>query len=71
MKELRADKLRNLSPEELGEKERSLREELFNLRYQAKTSRLENPRRIRELRRALARIKTIEKEKSESGEGKG
>jgi large subunit ribosomal protein L29 len=62
MKLLRAKDLRNLTMEELLDKNRSLQEELFHLRYQAKAGKIEKPSRIRELRRDIARVKTVIRE---------
>jgi large subunit ribosomal protein L29 len=64
MKLLRAKDLRNLTAEELQDKYRSLQEELFHLRYQAKSGKIEKPSRIREIRSDLARIKTVMRESS-------
>lgn len=44
---------------ELLEKERSLRKELFNLRFQAATGHIENPNRFKEVRREIGRILTF------------
>ena len=57
--EMNADKIRGLSAEEQEEKLTSLKEELFNLRFQQATGQLENPLRIREVKKTLARIKTV------------
>ena len=57
--EMNADKIRGLSAEEQEEKLTSLKEELFNLRFQQATGQLENPMRIREVKKTIARIKTI------------
>jgi len=55
--------LRNLDPLELEGKEKELKKELFNLRFQHVTGRLENPSRMRSARRELARVRTIHLEK--------
>ncbi|HYB74701.1 MAG TPA: 50S ribosomal protein L29 [Candidatus Sulfotelmatobacter sp.] len=55
--------LRDLSPEELAKKEAELREDLFKLRMRAAVSQLENPSRIRKLRRDIARIHTVRRER--------
>ena len=47
-----------LTAEELLDKERQLKQELFNLRFQLATGRIENPMRIRQTRRDVARVKT-------------
>ncbi|MBQ7476910.1 MAG: 50S ribosomal protein L29 [Selenomonadaceae bacterium] len=56
---MNADKIRGLSAEEQEEKLTSLKEELFNLRFQQATGQLENPMRIREVKKTIARIKTV------------
>ena len=50
--------LSGLTAEELLDKERQLRQELFNLRFHLATGRIENPMRIRHTRRDIARVKT-------------
>ncbi|OGP96128.1 MAG: 50S ribosomal protein L29 [Deltaproteobacteria bacterium RBG_16_47_11] len=54
---------RLLSEGELFEKEREFSEELFNLRFQQATGQLENVMRIPQVKRDIARVKTILKEK--------
>lgn len=44
----------------------TLKEELFNLRFQKATGQLENPNRIREVRKTIARIKTVITERAQS-----
>lgn len=61
---MKAKELRDLTVEELLEKERQFLEEQYNLRFQDVTGQLENSGRIREVRRILARIKTILGEKA-------
>lgn len=58
-----ADELRELSIEEIRQKEKNLRQELFNLRFQQATHQLENIMRIRAVRRSIARAKTVLAEK--------
>jgi len=60
---MKAKDLRALSEGELLEKERTLREELFNLRFQQATGQLENVMRIPQVKRDRARVKTILREK--------
>ena len=55
--------LRNLSTEELNKKIAEYKEELFNLRLSQATGNLEKPSRIRELRKLVARMKTIIRER--------
>jgi large subunit ribosomal protein L29 len=50
--------VKDLTAEELGQKEAALREELFKLRLRQATTQVENPMRIRQLRRDIARVKT-------------
>lgn len=56
---MKVNEIRDLSPDEQLQKIRALKEELFNLRFQHATGQLENPMRIREVKRSIAQIKTI------------
>lgn len=56
---MRASEMRNMTVEELKGMEQDLRRELFNLRFQAATGEIENPRRIREVKREIARLLTV------------
>ncbi len=56
---MKADKMRELSQEELINEADDLEQELFNLRMSKVVSHIENPMRIRQLRRTIARAKTI------------
>lgn len=60
----RASELRNLTIDELRQEESSLRKELFNLRFQKVTGEIENPMRIRYVRKDIARVLTVINEKS-------
>jgi len=60
---MKASEIRNLTSEELGKKLNDLKDELFKLRFQLATGQLENPMRIREVRRGIARVKTIMRER--------
>ncbi|MCL6633457.1 MAG: 50S ribosomal protein L29 [Alicyclobacillus herbarius] len=60
---MKASELRNLSTEEIENKVNELKDELFNLRFQLATGQLENPMRIRQVRKDIARAKTILKER--------
>ncbi len=51
--------LRALSREELAQKERDLRKEMFHLRVQNATGRVESPARFQAVRREIARVKTV------------
>ena len=55
--------IRELSNEELNKKIEEYKEELFNLRFSQATGNLEKPSRIKELRKLVARIKTIIRER--------
>lgn len=54
--------IRDLSAVELEQKIVGLKEELFNLRFQLATGQLDNPMRIREVKKTIARIKTVQRE---------
>lgn len=60
---MKARQIREKTHSELEQKLFSLKEELFHLRYQAKTGRLEKPTQIRNTKRDIARINTIMREK--------
>ena len=60
---MKAKEIRELTDAEAQAKLRGLRQELFNLRLQQQTARLERPSRIREVRRDMARIETILRER--------
>ena len=51
--------LQQLEPSELVDKEKQLVQELFNLRFQFGSGRLENPMQIRKTKRDIARVKTV------------
>jgi len=57
------EEMRSATYEELKQREQELRKELFNLRFQKAIGGLENPMRIRQVKREIARIKTIMKER--------
>ena len=59
---MKVNEIRNLSAAEMDEKVAGLKEELFNLRFQLATGQLENPARIREVKKTIARIKTVQRE---------
>lgn len=61
---MRAKEIRDLTTEEMHQKERELAEELFRLRLRKNTGQLDNPMRLRTLRRDLARLKTIRHERT-------
>lgn len=57
------EELRKLTTEELNNKIKENKEELFNLRFQQATGNLEKPVRLRELRKQVAKMKTIIRER--------
>ena len=57
--QMKANELKGLSTTELIEKEAEFKEELFNLRFQLATGQLENTARIKEVRKSIARVKTV------------
>lgn len=59
---MKANEIRDLNANEQSEKLKSLKEELFNLRFQHATGQLDNPMRIRDVKKSIARIKTIQRE---------
>jgi large subunit ribosomal protein L29 len=60
---MKAQELREISQEELQHKYQELMEELFNLRFQLATGQIENVGRIMAVRRDIARVKTIQRER--------
>ena len=59
--------IRELSNDEINKKIEEYKEELFNLRFSQATGNLEKPSRIRELRKLVARMKTILRERELKG----
>jgi large subunit ribosomal protein L29 len=62
----KATDLRAKTEDQLGEELGNLKREAFNLRFQAATSQLEKPSRVKEVRKDIARIKTLQNERSRS-----
>lgn len=60
---MKSKEIRDLTTEEIITQIKESREELFNLRFQAATGQLESTSRIREVRKAIARMKTIIRER--------
>jgi large subunit ribosomal protein L29 len=58
--------IKELSVEELKDKEQSLREELFNLKFQFETGQLDNVMRVRQVKRDIAKILTVANEKAKA-----
>jgi len=63
------DKLRGMSPEELAREESELREQVWKLQMQLAAGQLENPRKVRESRRDLARVLTLRRQRRDTGAG--
>ena len=63
---MKADKLRDLSPDELAAREKELQEAVFKLRFQLATGQIDDPVKIRHVRKDLARVKTIRHERAGS-----
>ncbi len=67
---MKANELRKLSVEELVKREKELKEELFNLRFQLAVGQLANPQKISECRKDIARVKTLIRERELAAEAK-
>jgi len=65
------DDLRSQSDDQLVDQLAELKREQFNLRFQAATNQLEKPSRIREVRRTIAQIKTLQNERARAAQAKG
>jgi large subunit ribosomal protein L29 len=73
---MKAEEIRAMTPDQLDEQLVKLKKEQFNLRFQRASGQLENTSRVREVRRDIARVKTVQVERrngagSDSGKGKG
>jgi large subunit ribosomal protein L29 len=64
--DVRRSNLKAQTEDQLSEELGNLKREAFNLRFQAATNQLEKPSRVREVRRDIARIKTLQNERSRS-----
>ncbi len=64
---MKLKELRELSAEELTQKEKTLKKEIFGLNFQRKYGRVEKPSMFRNIRRTIARIKTILNERKNDG----
>jgi large subunit ribosomal protein L29 len=67
MPQVKARQLRDKSVQELQEQESTLREQIFKLRFQQATGQAENPQRVALVRKELARVLTVLREKSDAG----
>jgi large subunit ribosomal protein L29 len=59
---MKANDIREMSPEERGQKLIEMQEAFFNLRFQHETGQLENPQKMKQAKRDIARIQTIIRE---------
>ena len=66
----KTEDLRQKSDDQLAEELGNLKREQFNLRFQAATNQLEGPARIREVRRSIAKIKTLQGERARAAAAK-
>lgn len=60
---MKANKIKDMTPQELNEKVVELKNELFNLRFQLATGQLDNPAQIKAVKKDIARVKTVLREK--------
>jgi large subunit ribosomal protein L29 len=60
---MEAEKIRNLTDDELGQQERELNDQLFRLKFQLTMGQTESLKKIRGLRKDIARVKTIARER--------
>ena len=60
---MKANKFRDMTNEALALREKELKQELFNLRFQSATGQLANPQKINECKKDIARVKTIIRER--------
>ena len=65
------DDLKARTDDQLSEQLGELKREQFNLRFQAATNQLEKPSRVREVRRTIARIRTLQNERARAATAKG
>ena len=64
---MKAGQVRGLTEDQLNDELVKLKKEQFNLRFQAASGQLENTARVREIRRDIARIQTITRQKNAAG----
>ena len=65
---MRANEIRELSPADVEARIAELEEERFRLRFRSATETLENPLRLRDIRKDIARLKTVLRERAVAGE---
>ncbi|MGC6471661.1 MAG: 50S ribosomal protein L29 [Parvibaculales bacterium] len=59
---MKVSEVRSMTPDQLGDELEKLKKEQFNLRFQQASGQLENPARIQQVRRDIARVKTVQSE---------
>jgi large subunit ribosomal protein L29 len=64
---MKIQEIRDLTAGELDQKLAGLKDELFNLRFQAATGQLDNVMRIRDVRKSIARVKTVQRQRELEG----
>ena len=67
---MKAEKIRNLTEDELRHQERDMSEQLFKLKFQLNMGQTESLKKLRGLRKDIARVKTIARERTAAGEKK-
>jgi large subunit ribosomal protein L29 len=67
---MKADKVREMSEDELRGREKELQEQLFKLRFQKSIGQLDNGMKMREIRRDIARVKTVLRQKESQAPGR-
>ena len=67
---MKPQQVRDMSEDELRGKEKELREQLFKLRFQKSIGQLDNGMKMREIRRDIARVKTVLRQKESRAEGR-
>ncbi|MGE5529630.1 MAG: 50S ribosomal protein L29 [Patescibacteria group bacterium] len=60
---MKAKEVRDLTNEELSQRLSDLKQELFNLRFQLATGQLDNAGRVHDVRKSIARVKTVQRER--------
>ena len=63
VRNLKVEQMRQMTDEELDAKLKEYKEELFNLRFRMATGQLDNPTQLRAVRKSIARVKTIQRER--------
>ncbi len=60
---MKANEIKELTTAEIEENVKTMKEELFNLRFQLATGQLENTARIKDVKKIIARLKTVERQR--------